>query len=66
MNGLEAMHMYVNRVTTGQARITGHLSVDFEKKYIQMLVFVISIPNTSIKQSIYARWTYERSKLNAI
>ena len=30
VNGLEALHRYVNRVTTGQARIKGHLSFDFE------------------------------------
>ena len=27
VNGLEAMHMYINSVTAGQARIEGHLSV---------------------------------------
>ena len=39
VNELEAMHMYINSVTTGQARIEGHLSVEFVQKYIKMLVF---------------------------
>ena len=66
VHGLEAMNRYINSATKCQARIKGHVSVQFVKKYIKMLVFVISIPNTSIKQSIYVRRTYEHSKLNAI
>ena len=37
MNGLEAMQRYINSVTTGQARINGHLSAHFVKKYIKSL-----------------------------
>ena len=32
VDGLEAMHRYINSVTTGQARIKGHLSVQFVNK----------------------------------
>ena len=32
VDGLEAMHMYINSGTTGQASIKGHLSVQFVKK----------------------------------
>ena len=66
VNDLEAMHRYINSVTIGQARIKGHLSAQFVKKYIKRLVFVISVPNISIKQNIYVRRTYKCSKLNAI
>ena len=46
------MHRYINSVTTGQARIKGHLSAQFVNKYIKKASFLISVPNTSIKQSI--------------
>ena len=52
VNGLEAMHRYINSVTTGQARIKGHLSAQFVKNTLKRLLFWISLPNTSIKQSI--------------
>ena len=32
VDGLEAMHRYINNDTTGQARIKGYLSVQFVKK----------------------------------
>ena len=46
---LEYMPSNNNSVTTGQARIKGHLSGQFLKIYIKRLIFVISIHNTSIK-----------------
>ena len=44
MNGLEALHRYIDSVTTGQARTKGHLSAHIVKKYIKKLISVISIP----------------------
>ena len=66
VNSYEAMQRYINSVIIGQARIKGHISLQFVKKYIKMRIFVISIPNTSIKQSMYVRRTYEHSKFNSI
>ena len=51
VNGLEAMHIDINSVTTDQPRIKCHLSAQVVKKCIKRLVLVISIP-ISIKQSI--------------
>ena len=53
VNCLEAMHMYIKSVATGQARIKGHLSAHFVNN-TNKLISVISMPkaNRSIKQSI--------------
>ena len=48
VNGIEAMHRYNNSVTTGQVRIKGHFSAQFVTNTYKKLIFVISIPNTSI------------------
>ena len=46
------MANYFTSDTTGQARIKGHLSAQFVKKYIKRLIFVINISNMSINQNI--------------
>ena len=43
VHGLEAMYSFINSVTTGKAMIKGHVNTQFVKKYIQRLMFVISI-----------------------
>ena len=50
------MPSYINSVTTRHARIKDHLQ--FVKKYIKRLIFVISIPNNPIKQSISEKGTW--------
>ena len=52
MNGLEAMHRYINSVTTDQARIKGHLRAQFVKKKNIKSLFLWPSTNTPIKQSI--------------